>query len=72
MKKIEGAPWDSAEVLDTPEAVEEYLAAAFETEDPMFIAKARGVVARSRTGGSNPSPLGERTVGKSHGEDFAK
>jgi probable addiction module antidote protein len=48
MKKIEVATWDSAEVLDSPEAVEEYLAAAFETEDPVFIAKALGVVARAR------------------------
>lgn len=48
MKKIEVAAWDSAEVLDTPEAIEEYLAAAFETEDPVFIAKALGTVARAR------------------------
>lgn len=48
MKKIEVGAWDSAEVLDTPEAIEEYLAAAFETEDPVFIAKALGVVARAR------------------------
>lgn len=48
MKKIEVAAWDSAEILDTPEAIEEYLAAAFETEDPLFIAKALGVVARAR------------------------
>ncbi len=48
MKKIEVAAWDSAEILDTPEAIEEYLAAAFEAEDPVFIAKALGVVARAR------------------------
>lgn len=47
-KKIEVAAWDSAEVLDTPEAIEEYLTAAFETDDPVFIAKALGVVARAR------------------------
>ncbi|WP_119272921.1 addiction module antidote protein [Taklimakanibacter deserti] len=47
-RKIETAAWDSAEVLDTPEAIEEYLAAAFETDDPVFIAKALGVVARAR------------------------
>lgn len=47
-RKVETAAWDSAEVLDTPEAIEEYLAAAFETDDPMFIAKALGVVARAR------------------------
>ena len=38
----------SAEYLDTPEAVEEYVAAAFETEDPAFIAQALGTVARAR------------------------
>ncbi|MGW6778689.1 addiction module antidote protein [Brucella pseudogrignonensis] len=48
MKKIEVAAWDSAEILDTPEAIEEYLTAAFETEDSVFIAKALGVVARAR------------------------
>lgn len=48
MKTIEASVWDSAEVLDTPEAIEEYLAAAFETEDPVFVAKALGVVARTR------------------------
>jgi probable addiction module antidote protein len=48
MKKIEVAAWDSAEILDTPEAIEEYLTAAFETEDSVFIAKALGVVARTR------------------------
>lgn len=42
------AAWDSAEILDTPEAIEEYLTAAFETEDSVFIAKALGVVARAR------------------------
>jgi probable addiction module antidote protein len=41
-------PFDAAEVLDTEEAVEEFLAAAFETEDPAFIAKALGAVARAR------------------------
>lgn len=48
MRKTETAPWDSAEVLDSPEAIEEYLAAAFETDDPVFIAKALGTVARAR------------------------
>ncbi|WP_299941509.1 addiction module antidote protein [uncultured Nitratireductor sp.] len=48
MTKIEISEWDSAEILDTPEAIEEYLTAAFETEDPVFIAKALGTVARAR------------------------
>ncbi len=47
-RKIEPAAWDSAEVLDTAEAIEEYLAAAFETDDPVFIARALGTVARAR------------------------
>jgi probable addiction module antidote protein len=42
-------PYDSAEYLDTPEAVEEYIVAAFETEDPAFIAQALGTVARARS-----------------------
>jgi probable addiction module antidote protein len=41
-------PFDAAEVLDTDEAVAEFVAAAFETEDPAFISKALGVVARAR------------------------
>lgn len=40
--------WDSAEFLDTPEAWEEYLIAAFETGDAEFIARALGTVARAR------------------------
>ncbi len=48
MTKTDEALWDSAEVLDSPEALEEYLLAAFETEDPVFIAKALGVVSRAR------------------------
>jgi probable addiction module antidote protein len=42
------SPWDAAEVLDTPEAMEAYLEAAFETEDPKFIARALGTIARAR------------------------
>jgi probable addiction module antidote protein len=47
-KPVKTRPYDSAEYLDTPEAVEEYVAAAFETEDPAFIAQALGTVARAR------------------------
>lgn len=39
---------DSAVYLDTPEAVEEYLIAAFEDGDPAFISYALGVVARAK------------------------
>jgi probable addiction module antidote protein len=41
-------PFDAAEVLDTPEAIAEYLTAALETNDPSYIAKAIGTVARAR------------------------
>ncbi|MGO4440422.1 addiction module antidote protein [Rhizobium sp. RAF56] len=48
MVTIETLPFDAAEVLDSDEAVEEFMAAAFETQDPAFIAKSLGVVARAR------------------------
>lgn len=41
-------PFDPSEVLDSEEAIEEFLAAAFETEDPAFIAKSLGVIARAK------------------------
>jgi probable addiction module antidote protein len=41
-------PYDSADYLDTPEAIAEYLAAAFETADASFIAKAVGTAARAK------------------------
>ena len=40
--------FDAAAVLDSGEAIAEYMAAAFETEDVAFIADAVGVVARAR------------------------
>ncbi len=40
--------FDSALVLDTPEAIEEYLIDAFESEDAAVITHALGVVARAR------------------------
>ncbi len=40
--------FDSAQVLDTPEAIEEYLIDAFESEDAAVITHALGVVARAR------------------------
>jgi probable addiction module antidote protein len=46
--KVKTFPFDAAEVLDTPEAIAEYLTAAFETSDPSYIAKAIGTVARAR------------------------
>jgi probable addiction module antidote protein len=38
---------DSSAVIDTPEAVEDYLADAFESEDAAVISHALGVVARA-------------------------
>ena len=49
------APFDAAKVLDTEEAIEEFIAAALETNDPAFIARALGTVARAR----NMSKLAE-------------
>jgi probable addiction module antidote protein len=41
-------PFDPAEFLDTPEAVAEYLAAAFESGDQAVIADALGIAAKAR------------------------
>ena len=40
-------PFDPAEVLDAPEAVAEYLAAASESEDHAVITDALGVAAKA-------------------------
>jgi probable addiction module antidote protein len=45
---IETRPFDAAGYLETPESVEEYLRAAFESDDPAEIADALGVVCRAR------------------------
>ena len=45
---VETRAFDPAAYIDTPEAAEEYLIAAFKTEDPRFIAASLGVVARAR------------------------
>jgi probable addiction module antidote protein len=50
-------PFDAAEFLDSDEAVDEFVADAFETEDPAFIARALGMVARAR----NMSQLAKET-----------
>lgn len=41
-------PFDVAEYLDSPKMIAAYLAAAMEENDPAFIAKAVGDVARAR------------------------
>jgi probable addiction module antidote protein len=45
---IETTAWDSAELLDTPEAVAAYLEAAFEEGDLLLIACALEVAARAK------------------------
>ncbi|MCH8541984.1 MAG: putative addiction module antidote protein [Alcanivorax sp.] len=40
--------FDPAEYLDSPEAIAEFLAAAFETRDGAYIASAIGVAARAK------------------------
>jgi len=45
---LETRAYDSARYLDTPEAIEEYLTAAFEDGDPSLITEAIGVVARAK------------------------
>ena len=41
-------PYDSADYLDSAEAISAYLEAAFEEDDPAFITHALGVVARAK------------------------
>jgi probable addiction module antidote protein len=41
-------PYDSAEFLDSDEAVAEYMDEAFKTGDPAFVTRCLGVVARAR------------------------
>lgn len=45
---VETRAFDPAAYLTTPEGIEEYLTAAFETHDSAFIADALGVVARAQ------------------------
>ena len=47
-KKNKTSPYDSAEYLDTGEAINAYMEDALETDDPAFIAKALGTIARAR------------------------
>ncbi len=42
------SPFDSAEYLDTPEAIEAYLEDALESGDSAIVAHALGVVARAK------------------------
>jgi probable addiction module antidote protein len=47
-KKLRTTAYDSAQYLDSSEAVSAYMEEAMETEDPAFIAQALGTVARVR------------------------
>jgi probable addiction module antidote protein len=47
-KAIATRPYDSAEYLDSDEAVSAYIEDALESDDPTFIAHALGTVARAR------------------------
>ena len=47
-KKTKTSPYDSADFLDSKEAIHAYMEEALETDDPAFIAKALGTIARAR------------------------
>ena len=47
-RKEKTTPYDSADYLDSDEAVNAYMEEALATDDPAFIAKALGTVARAR------------------------
>jgi len=47
-KKTKTTLYDSAEYLDSKEAINAYMEEALETEDPAFITKALGTIARAR------------------------
>ena len=46
--KIKTSPYDSSEYLDSQEAIAAYMEEALATDDPAFIAKALGTIARAR------------------------
>ena len=46
--KTTTTPYDSAEYLDSNEAINAYMDEVLETNDPAFIAKALGTIARAR------------------------
>lgn len=47
-RKTKTYPYDSAEYLNSSEAIGAYMEEALETNDPAFIAKALGTIARAR------------------------
>jgi probable addiction module antidote protein len=48
IKKTKTLPYDTAEFLDSKQAVNAYMKEALETDDPSFIAMALGTIARAR------------------------
>lgn len=48
--RIKSKPYDAAEFLTDPETIAAYLTEALESDDPRYIAKALGAVARARGG----------------------
>ncbi|MEJ0063646.1 MAG: addiction module antidote protein [Alphaproteobacteria bacterium] len=48
ISKSKTTPYDSAEYLDSDEAINAYMEEALETDDPAFIAQALGTIARAR------------------------
>ena len=56
---LETIPYDSAEYLDTIEAIEAYLEDAYREGDPVFIADAHRVEARACAMHGLPPPRGE-------------
>jgi probable addiction module antidote protein len=64
-------PFDPAQYLDDPEALAEYLDAAFETGDAAFIARSLGVIARARgmTEVARETGLGRESLYKALGEN---
>ncbi len=49
-RAIKTKPYDAAEFLTDPETIAAYLTEALESDDPRYIAKALGAVARARGG----------------------
>lgn len=45
---LETKPFDAADFLESEEDIKEFLAVAFESGDPVHIAKALGIVAKAR------------------------
>lgn len=63
--------YDPADALDSPEAIEVFMADAFESEDANYIAKALGVVARAKgmSQVAKESGLSREQLYRSLGED---